>query len=195
MKERLKLTGQLKRFLQWPLILSVILLAMNFVVYGIDTRAGIFVSVVVAIYVMISISLMVYYRPAIFRELIGFAHEYDDVQKTMLSGLKLPYALLDGDGNVIWMNKAFAGIIGKTLTFRKNLGLVFENLTPETLPRGDEQVEVPLFFNNSYYNLTMHRIAIDRMMESVEILESVDKYDYLIATYLFDVTELNQYKK
>ena len=195
MKERLKLTGQLKRFLQWPLILSVILLAMNFVVYGIDTRAGIFVSVVVAIYVMISISLMVYYRPAIFRELIGFAHEYDDVQKTMLGGLKLPYALLDGDGNVIWMNKAFAGIIGKTLTFRKNLGLVFENLTPETLPRGDEQVEVPLFFNNSYYNLTMHRIAIDRMMESVEILESVDKYDYLIATYLFDVTELNQYKK
>ena len=195
MKERLKLTGQLKQFLQWPLILSVILLAMNVVVYGIDMRAGIFVSVVVVIYVMLSMSLMVYYRPAIFRELIGFAHEYDDVQKTMLSGLKLPYALLDGDGNVVWMNKAFAGIIGKTLTFRKNLSLVFEKLTPEALPRGDEQVEVPLFFNNSYYNLTMHRIPIDRMMESVEILESVDKYDYLIATYLFDVTEMNEYKK
>ena len=195
MKERLKLTGQLKRFLQWPLILSVILLAMNFVVYGIDMRAGMFVSVVLVIYVILAVSLMVYYQPAIFRELIRFAHEYDDVQKTMLSGLKLPYALLDGDGNVIWMNEAFAGIIGKTLTFRKNLGLVFEKLTPEMLPRGDEQVEVPLFFNDSYYNLTMHRIPINRMMESVEILESVDKYDYLIATYLFDVTELNEYKR
>ena len=194
MKERLKLTGQLKRFLQWPLILSVILLAMNFVVYGIDMRAGMFVSVVLVIYVILAVSLMVYYQPAIFRELIGFAHEYDDVQKTMLSGLKLPYALLDGDGNVIWMNEAFAGIIGKALTFRKNLGLVFEKLTPEMLPRGDEQVEVPLFFNDSYYNLAMHRIPINRMMESVEILESVDKYDYLIATYLFDVTELNEYK-
>lgn len=195
MKERLKLTGQLKRFLQWPLILSVILLAMNFVVYGINIRAGVFVSVVVAIYIILSIALMAYYRPAIFRELIGFAHEYDDVQKTMLNGLKLPYALLDGDGNVIWMNEAFAGIIGKALTFRKNLGLVFEKLTPEALPRGDEQVELPLSLNDSYYNLTMHRISIDCMMGSVEIIERADKYDYLIAAYLFDVTQLNEYKQ
>ncbi len=195
MKERLKLTGQLKRFLQWPIILSILLIAMNGVVYLIDFKAGVFVSIVTLVYLVLAIILFKYYRPAIFRELIEFAHEYDDVQKTMLSGLKLPYALLDGDGKIVWMNEAFAEIIGTELMFRKNLNLVFTDLDQEALPKGDEQTEVPIEYNDAHYNLTMHRIAIDQMMEATDILEKNEKYSYLIATYLFDVSELNEYKK
>ncbi len=195
MKERLKLTGQLKRFLQWPMILSIMLIAMNLVVYVIDLKAGIFVSIITLIYLVLALILFMYYRPAIFRELIGFAHEYDDVQKTMLSGLKLPYALLDGDGKIVWMNEAFAGIIGKELMFRKNLNLVFTDLKQESLPQGDEQTEVPIEYNDAHYNLTMHRISIDQVTEATDLIEKNGKYSYLIATYLFDVTELNEYKQ
>lgn len=195
MKERLKLTGQLKRFLQWPFFLSSLLIAMNILVYGISVNAGIAVSIIVIIYIILSALLSTYYRPVIFRELIGFAHEYDDVQKTMLSGLRLPYALLDGDGKVVWLNEAFAEIIGKDVRYRKNLNLVFADLKRDALPKGDEQVEVPLYYRDAYYNLTMHRIAIDKTMEATALLENKNASSCLIATYLFDVTQENEFKK
>lgn len=194
MKEQLRLRGQLKRFLQWPIILSVILIAMNFVVYGISIKAGIFVTIVLFVYVILALILFKYYRPAIFRELIGFAHEYDDVQKTMLTGLALPYALLDGDGKIVWMNEAFAQVIGKDLIFNKNINTVFTDFHPDEIPKGDEQVTVPVQYNQSYYDLTMHRIAIDQLLDNSQLMEQNEKYSYLVATYLFDVTELNEYK-
>lgn len=195
MKERLKLTGQLKRFLQWPIIMSVLLIAANVVVYCINVRAGLFVSIMVIIYIILSFVLMFYYRPAIFRELIGFAHEYDDVQKTMLSGLALPYALLDGAGKILWMNDAFAEAIGKDRKYLKSLNSVFPDVTEELLPQGDEQVAVPIYQDGAHYSLTMHRIAIGHMLERSDMLQGTEKYNFLIATYLFDVTELNEYKK
>lgn len=195
MKERLKITGQLNRFLKWPIFLSVLLIAMNLVVYGISKKAGIFVSVIVIIYVVFSLVLMFYYRPAIYRDLIGFAHEYDDVQKTMLGGLTLPYAILDGEGRVVWMNDAFCEVTGKPRSYKKSLSTVFSDFRTEDLPKGNEQKELPIQYNNTHYNLTMHRIAIDKMMETNDVLEQNERYNYLIAAYLFDVTELNEYKQ
>ncbi len=195
MKEQLKLTGLLGRILRWPLYLSILLIVMNIPIYWVNIRAGIYASIFTAVYIIIALILYLARRRSLFRELIGFAHEYDDVQKTMLSGLKLPYALLDGEGKVIWMNQAFATIIGKDLKFRKSLGNIFKEFTKDELPQGEDQVDLPVEYQQKFYSLTMHRIPINSLANASTLLQNQPDYNYLIAAYLFDETELTEVRK
>ncbi len=195
MKEQLKLTGRLGRILRWPLYLSILLIAMNVPVYLTNIRAGMFASIFTAVYIIIALILYLTGRRSLFRELISFAHEYDDVQKTMLSGLKLPYALLDVDGKVIWMNQAFATIIGKDLNYHKSLGTIFKEFTQDELPQGGDQVELPVQYEQMFYSLTMHRIPINSLANASSLLKNQPDYNYLIAAYLFDETELTEVRQ
>lgn len=195
MKERLKLTGQLKRFLQWPMVLSLILIAMNVVVYIISVKAGIFVTIVLVLYIALALVLMFYYRPAIFKELIGFAQQYGEVQNTMLSDLAIPYALLDGNGKICWMNDAFSEVTTAEKIFRSNINIIFPEITVDDFPATQEQISREVQRDNRHYNLIMHRIDINNMIASNEIIDASEKYQYLIAAYLFDVTEVMEYKE
>ena len=51
MKERdVRLKGQLKIYMYWPIIMTVVLIAMNLWMYKVDRKAGVVMSVFVIIY-------------------------------------------------------------------------------------------------------------------------------------------------
>ena len=52
-KQDIQLKGQLKLYMQWPAIMSVLLLAMNVWIYKIDHRAGFIMLIFVLIYMLI----------------------------------------------------------------------------------------------------------------------------------------------
>lgn len=107
MKKKVKLKGQLKNYLQWPLLLSVLLLAMNVCMYPISVKAGILMSVFLAVYVGIVVMLYMSGRSRIYSDLVSFAAQYGQIQRKLLKELAIPYALLEEDGKVIWANTAF----------------------------------------------------------------------------------------
>ena len=107
-KNKIKLNGQLRSYLKWPLLLSLLLIAMNVSIYVINRRAGAVMTIFVAVYIAIVVILYYHNRPSLLNELITFATQYGQVQKRLIRDLAVPYALLDAHGRLLWVNTKFS---------------------------------------------------------------------------------------
>ena len=92
-KKNMRLKGQLRMYMQWPLIMTVLLIAMNVWMYMIDKRAGLMMSVFIVIYLVIAGLLYFYNRSLILADLIQFSTQYKGIQNTLLKELAVPYAI------------------------------------------------------------------------------------------------------
>ena len=124
-------------------------------------------------------------------ELISFATQYGQVQKTLLKEFIVPYALLDYNGKILWMNDAFAALSGKSRRYRKSVTNLFPELTKDKLPRENE-AEATFQYEEKDYRAVMRPISIRRLLEESGLVETEGQND-LTALYLFDETELNRY--
>lgn len=195
MKKNVKFKGQLKLYMQWPMFLILLLLAMNAAMYALEVKAGILMSIFVCIYIAIVAVLYYYNKQILVNELINFATGYGQIQKKLLQELQIPYTLLDESGRVIWMNTAFKNVVGKTKDYKKSITNLFPTLTKDKFPITEEAACVHITVDNSDYRVEMRRIMMECITESVNIMETEGYDGYLIAVYLFDETELNRYIK
>lgn len=195
MKKNVKFKGQLKLYMQWPMFLILLLLAMNVAMYALDIKAGILMSIFVCIYTTIVAVLYYYNKQILVNELINFATGYGQIQKKLLQELEIPYTLLDENGRVVWMNTAFKSIVGKTKDYKKSITNLFPTLTKDKFPASEESACVHITVDGSDYRVEMRRIMLEHIAESVNILETEEYEGYFIAVYLFDETELNRYIK
>ena len=109
MKRNIKLKGQLRNYMYWPLILTILLVILNVPIYMINTKSGAVVSCFTVIYFVIVCISYNYNKPVLVNELISFATQYGTVQKRLLDEFEIPYALLDHNGKVLWFNQSFSG--------------------------------------------------------------------------------------
>lgn len=192
MKEKIKLKGQLKAYVYWPVVLSLLLLVMNIVIYLIDVKAGIVATVFVLIYAIIVTMIYFSKNPIILNELISFATQYGQVQRNLIKSFALPYAILDTGGKLLWMNDQFQVITGKEKLHRKFIGNIFREITMGQLPQTDEIEEVEISYEQRDYRVQMKRVEIHELLNDSELLEPLTD-NYLIAFYMFDETELKKY--
>ena len=66
------LKGQLKVYMYWPVIMTVLLIAMNFWMYHVNRKAGIVMTVFTIIYAVIVGGLYFYNRSLILADMIRF---------------------------------------------------------------------------------------------------------------------------
>ena len=191
MDGKIKIKGQLKFYMQWPFILTILLVIMDILVFIVSAKAGTLVSVFVAVYILIVVFLYFHSRAVIMNELISFATQYGQVQKVLLKEFIVPYALLDNNGKILWMNDAFANLCGKTRRYRKTVTNLFPDLTKDKLPRENE-AEVTFQYDGKDYRAIMRTMSIQRLLEESGLIETEGHND-LTALYLFDETEMNQY--
>ena len=188
MDGKIKIKGQLKYYMQWPLILTVLLVLMDVLVFTVNRRAGALVSIFVAAYILIVVFLYFHSRAVIMNELISFATQYGQVQKTLLKEFIVPYALLDYNGKILWMNDAFAALSGKNRRYRKSVTNLFPELTRDKLPT-EQEAEIAFQYEEKDYRAVMRPISLQRLLEESGLVEPEGNND-LTALYLFDETEL-----
>lgn len=194
MKKNVKLKGQLRMYVRWPLYLTALLIAVNVGIYLISAMAGILMAVFVLVYAVIAGILYVYNKPMIYTELISFATQYGQIQKNLLKELTLPYALLGEDGRVIWMNEKFIEITGKKASYNRSVGAVFPELNRNVLPSSENScVSMDLSYGEFDFRVEMKWIAMSDALESSSLLDGEEFEGCLIALYLFDTTEINRY--
>lgn len=193
MKKRIKVKGQLNSYMQWPMYLIVLLLAMNVAMYTLEIKAGILMSIFVCIYVVIVAVLYYYNRQILINEMINFATGYGQIQRRLLQELEIPYTLLDENGRVVWMNNAFRQLVGKNRDYKKSITNLFSVISKDKFPEESEPVTIHVSLENSDYRAELQRIALDPISENITLLGEEPAEDYLIAMYLFDETELNRY--
>ncbi|MFQ8840517.1 MAG: hypothetical protein ACLR8P_05870 [Clostridium fessum] len=116
MKENMKIRGQLRTYLQWPIILSVFLLAANLAVGIVSPAAGLVMSGFTVMYVLVALWLFMYRRKRLMGGLVEFSAEYAWVQKQLLYEMAVPYAIADTEGHFLWLNHSFRRSSGKIKT-------------------------------------------------------------------------------
>ncbi len=189
-KNKIKLKGRLKRYVQTSLYLGLLLVIVNLVVYLINVSAGLIVTCFSLLYFAVVLSLQFYNKPIIMNELVSFATQYGQIQKVLLRELELPYAILDEDGRIIWTNEAFERVVHKEKGYRKSITSLFPSITREKFPDKEEFTETDILFENSNYVVKMRKISMREALENSDIVEAENYRGYLIAFYLFDETAL-----
>ena len=190
-KKNMRLKGQLRMYMQWPLIMTVLLLAMNIWMYMTDRKAGFTMTVFVGIYVVIVGILYFYNRSLILADLIQFSTQYKGIQNTLLKELTVPYAIVLEDGHILWKNDRFAEI---TDAREKYLQKMIPQLNRGNFPKEDEtRKELEVTYKERDYQVELRRISLEGFSESEPMLQIPKEKEYFIAVYMRDVTELNSY--
>lgn len=195
MNMKVKFKGRLGAFLNWPIIIAIILAALNVGVYVYDIKSGLFVSSFILIYVVSTAIVYVANFEHIGREVIDFATEYSTVQKKLLNEFEIPYVLLDSAGKVMWLNESFGEMTGVDKKYHKSIASLFPTITKEFLQKNEQETEIEVSFAEKDYRVAIHRVNFDTMMNEVVQDDPEAESEYMIALYFFDETQLNQYKQ
>lgn len=189
--KNMRLKGQLRMYMQWPLIMTILLLAMNIWMYMTDQKAGLTMTVFVIIYVVIVGLLYFYNRSLILADLIQFSTQYKGIQNTLLKELTVPYAIILEDGHILWKNDRFSeSVDGREKFIQK----VIPELNKGIFPKDDEtRSELEITYKERDYQVELRRISLEGFSESERMLQIPKEKEYFIALYMRDVTELNSY--
>lgn len=178
-------------YMQWPLIMTILLLAMNIWMYMTDQKAGLTMTVFVIIYVVIVGLLYFYNRSLILADLIQFSTQYKGIQNTLLKELTVPYVIILEDGHILWKNDRFSEIVDGREKFIQK---VIPELNKGIFPKDDEtRSELEITYKERDYQVELRRISLEGFSESERMLQIPKEKEYFIALYMRDVTELNSY--
>lgn len=192
-KKKIHYSGKLKSYMRWPTVMVLFLIIMNIIVFAINKKAGIVVSGFAGMYLIMILVMWLHYKPNIMNEMISFATQYGQIQGAILKEFGIPYALLDDEGRVIWMNNRFCEAVGKETRYNKNIQSLFPQVAVPSLLSDKTENSVQIQYGEKDYNVKLQKVSIESLEQSISILEVPEGKEYIIAMYLFDNTELNHY--
>ena len=192
-----KFTGKMKIYMQWPVWMTILLLLGCIPMFTISVKAGCFMAILTVFYAMVAWLLCAGSQKDILGELITFATHYGQIQKKLLKQFYIPYALMDENGRLIWMNESFMEMTGKTKDFHKSITSIFPQITKESFAGEDEDtiLEYHVHFEERDYKAQLQQVSFKNMEKSKELEDIEELTQHLMAVYLFDETELNYYIK
>ena len=194
MKNDLHLKGQLKLYMQWPVIMAILLLAMNIWFYMIDKRAGLLMSIFLAIYMVVVAVLYFYSKSLIFTDLVDFAAQYGLVQNVLLKDLSVPYAIMLSDGKIVWVNDRFQKLFPEEKLVDKYLSNYIQELNRSVFPKeADAKNEMDVVYQGRNYRARLSCIAMQDFRDEDNAFHLPKGREYFVAVSLSDITELNHY--
>ena len=202
MKKRESFKGPLKNYMSLPLLLTVPIILLNIPLYSIDRKGGICVSIFAAVYFVAMLGIYIMYRSRIRKEVVNFATQYATVQKKLLDKFEIPYALIEDNSKILWMNEAFAQITEKDKRYHKSITSIFPSITREFLEKEEKEQSIRIEWQDRIYRASVSRLYFNvENAEETEGTENVEeglsaaevKDQYLTSLYLFDETELNRH--
>lgn len=187
---------RLGAYLHWPLYLSLILLVANGIIYCVDRRAGVVMTIMVILYIAIALGLFFSRKSSIMTDLIHYASNYSQVQRSLIQELMLPYAILDTQGCLVWGNDAFLELVGDVRMGSKNISDIISDITEEVIPDDMLDRELHIHWNERDYQVVLRRIDVDSFDESgkrIQEEEAMENDNVLITMYLRDETKIREY--
>ena len=177
----------------WPLMLTILIVLMNVPLYYVDKKAGICVSIFAVLYFLIVLGIFIANKSLIRSEVISFATQYGTIQRKLLNEFQIPYALLDYNSKILWMNEAFSKITEKDKGYHKSITTIFPSITRELLEKEEESNSMQVEWKEQIYRASIGKIYFDTSVTESNLLEVESKEQFLVSLYLFDETELHKY--
>ncbi len=190
---KIKFKGVMKVYLQWPFYLFFFLLAGGVGICYIDVPAGLAAIGLSLLYLLIASLVFTKCRRRYLDELISFATQYGQVQKSLMMDLQVPCALLDTSGRILWMNRGFMEVTGKDKFYRKSICTLFPEVDPAKFPGDSQTYESETQIDDREYRMQIQTVHVDELLDGAQALEVDIRSFSSLMVYLTDVTELNHY--
>lgn len=219
MNEMRDVEGLYNRYRQVPLYLIGMFCLMTVFMYFVGIGAGVIATIFTAIYGIINIVVFLRMNSLSRDRYVEFAMEHGKMQKELIKEFPVPYALLDEDGKVVWVNDEFSSITdtSKRKLMKLNIVQVFEEVTEESLPYEENVTEGEISFGGREYRYEIRRVQVNKVEPVNEDVDgqntggepaedksaddgdrvtrrgsSRHKTDTFLAFYMFDVTVVNR---
>jgi len=193
MNENVKVKGRIRVYLMWPLLLSPFVICGNLAAWIIDPLSAVAVIPFTLCYILIAVWIYIYRKNWLVGGLVEFSSDYAWVQKQLLKELSLPYAMASEDGRLMWCNEAFQNILDAGGRSAKNLTGLFPGVSRTDFNTDNETVSIHTSVGASQYRMDLKPMFI--CVTEQEEKESLAGAQKLFAVYLFDETEILQYKQ
>ena len=188
--KKLKLTGQLKSYLEWPLALIVLWAVLVILLFfRCGREAGLISLCFLAGYTLMALIVYLRSAPRVMKDLVSFATEYGQVQKKMLQEFPIPYALLDEDGYFLWMNDEFLALTGRDRHYHRKISMLFPEINEEDIPGSEERKAIFVTRGENRFRAEMQKVYVEELISDENDFE-IEDTEYLVAVSLFDETEL-----
>ncbi len=192
--QRVQLRGQLRLYMQWPLILGVLLVVATILCFIINRQAGLVMLVCLLVYLIFAVVLYGYSRSRIVKDLLDFAAQYGIVQNTLLRELSEPYAILLEDGRAVWLNDEFRELLDESSLGDDMISQYIPELNCSIFPKDPgDVVEIDVYYGEKEYRAQLSKVSVKDFSDTETLLEMPAGQEYFIAVALNDVTELNEY--
>ncbi|MBQ1491489.1 MAG: DHH family phosphoesterase [Blautia sp.] len=199
MKKRMQFKGALLDYLRLPVYLGCLMIIACALAFIRDFWAGIFVAVMLAAYLGLTLYITMRSRDTVINDLTAYACQYETVVKEMLTQLDVPYVIIDGRGNMVWANDRFAALTGRDAFDSRGISQIFPDLDMKELyakVEGGESVSPVLSFQEKIYRVWMQRIDLSEALKGADFLEGkVSAAEQLWGVYFYDETELLECQK
>lgn len=189
MSSKVTFKGHMRVYVLWPIWMAIPVWLFAILMYSIDVRAGAISTVFAIIYLIVALVMYFRDRKSVINDLVSFATQYGQVQRQLLRELEVPYALLDETGKIIWTNDALDNTIHAKKGSRKNIANYIPELTKASLPAMENETERIVTFEGRDYRVSMKKVSMEALLEQTDTVEAADYESYLVAMFMFDVTE------
>ncbi len=195
MKQDVRFKGQLGLYMQWPVLMGILLIAMNIWIYTIDKRAGLVMSFFVLVYLVVVGILYTHNKSVIINDLLEFATQYGFMQNELLQEFPIPYMITRTDGKIIWINKVGKSLFEDGDIISKYLSNFIPNLNRSIFPKGEENesIEMEVAYRGKEYIANIAKVYIPESSKTANAFQLPKEENYFISVSLTDVTELNRY--
>lgn len=189
----------MRSYLRWPLILSLLLVAINLHMYTLDVKIGLLMTIYVILYILIALLLFFYKRKALLRDLVQYAIRFNRTMNRLATSLDLPIAITDWTGTCLWCNWQFSKLFCAGMTRRKfTIETAIPNLSVKTFPKtADENSEIHFHTEEKYYKAVIQKVNMADAEQDVkeETASPFVLSDNFYVFYLYDETEIVRYIK
>ena len=191
--DRLTYKAKFSAYLSAPLFLGLAFLPLNIYEYTKDTWTAIVMTIIIVVYLILMLFFYIGFRHKFSESIVNFATSYGTVQKKLLEKFQIPYALIDGNARILWMNQEFRNLTGLSQHEQKIISSVFPKITRRVLSEtGDEIRAVSFRFQDRNIRAELRNLSFRDEEENNELITSGEGLNRLTALLLFDTTEYDR---
>lgn len=194
MKKDVQIKGPLKLYMQWPIIMAILLVGMNLWVLTLDKGAGVVMGVFVLIYTVAAALLYFHSKSLVLTDLVDMADDYSKLQNVLLQDLSVPYAIMMEDGKLVWLNESFSQIFQGQTVPGKYLSNYIQELNRGAFPKQqDVKIELAVQYKEREYKALLSKVSAQDLDSADKLFSIPQGNEYFVSVILEDVTELNKH--
>ncbi len=191
----LEYQGKLKAYLRAPFYMTIVFIVGNVLMYFVNVKLGLACTGIILVYGAV---VSVFYqknKQKLGDELVYIATHFGTVQKEFIDSFSLPYAVLDANGRILYMNESFSMLTGKERDYSKSISTIFHEVTREVIDHArTDSFQLLLNYEDKKYRAELQKMHFEESSSELDLIR-LDAATTLTTVMLFDETELHDLRE